>query len=206
MRVLGHERADTRAACPSPVKDLLGRYDLVLLDAEDGLRLCLVLTHGTDHPIVVDLSRGVDAGMHRSLWDDAPRLAVEWATSYIPDMPSDSVSDGTVTVDEWESCGGSAVEWLVDAEGVYCAGCGMDPVSASHLARHAYRGSGRLVDVEENVVMDPDDAWDVRCANPVFQCRVRALASLHMVVNMISLSLWALAMNGLRMVGLRCTT
>lgn len=76
-------------------------------------------------------------------------------------MPSDSVSDGAVTVDEWESCGGSAVEWLVDAEGSWCRVCGMDPVSASHLARHAYRGSGRLVDVERNAVMGPDDAWDV---------------------------------------------
>lgn len=161
MRVLEHERADARAACPSPARDLLGRYDLVLLDTEDGLRLCLVLLQGADHPIVVDLSRGGDARMHRALWDDAPRMAVEWAMSYIPDMPSDSVSDGGVTVDEWESCGGSAVEWLFDAEGVYCAGCGFDPVSASHLARHAYRGSGRLVDVEENAVMDPDDAWDV---------------------------------------------
>ena len=161
MRILEHERADARAICPSPARDLLGRYDLILHDAADGLRLCLVLLHGTDHPIVVDLSRGMDAGMRRALWDDAPRMAVEWATSYIPDMPSDSVSDGGVTVDEWESCGGSSAEWLFDAEGVYCAGCGFDPVSASHLARHAYRGSGRLVDVEENAVMDPDDAWDV---------------------------------------------
>ena len=161
MRVLEHERADVRAACQSPAKDLLGRYDLVLLDGTDGLRLCLVLTQGEDHPLVVELSRGGDAGMRRALWDDAPRMAVEWAMSYIPDLPSDSVSDGVVAVDEWESCGGSAVEWLFDAEGVYCARCGFDPVSASHLARHAYRGSGRLVDVEENVVMASDDAWDV---------------------------------------------
>lgn len=161
MRVLGHERADARAACQSPVKELLGRYDLVLLDAADGLRLCLVLLQGTDHPIVVDLSRGVDVGMHRALWDDAPRMAVEWAMSYIPDMPSDSVSDGMVTVDEWESCGEGRPMWTWDSEGVYCARCGFDPVSASHLARHAYRGSGRLVDVEENAVIDPDDAWDV---------------------------------------------
>lgn len=161
MRVLEHERADARAACPSPVRDLLGRYDLVLLDGTDGLRLFLVLTQDTDRPLVVNLSRGVDAGMRRALWDDAPRMAVEWAMSCVPDMPSDSVSDGVVTVDEWESCGGSAVEWLIDAEGVYCARCGFDSVSASHLARHAYQGSGRLVDVERNAVMDPDDAWDV---------------------------------------------
>ena len=161
MSLLEHERADARAACPPPARDLLGRYELILHDAADGLRLCLVLTHGSDHPIAVELSRGLDAGMSRALWDDAPRMAVEWAMSYIPDVPSDSVSDGTVTVDEWESCGDGRPMWTWDSEGVYCARCGFDPVSASHLARHAYRGSGRLVDVEGNAVMDPDDAWDV---------------------------------------------